>query len=137
MISQLGNAFCSSATPARVDRPNPEWVGKVVERIGKTAGVIVDEGDRRTGRGVKYASTHDLRRTFAVRLRQSRIPPHLITKLMRHSDYRVTERYYVTETTQEDAGQIREILRSVSPGTDRTRSQTKVEANGIILKSKP
>ena len=57
--------------------------------------------------------------------------------LMRHSDYRVTERYYVTETTQEDAGQIREILRSVSPGTDRTRSQTKVEANGIILKSKP
>jgi len=57
--------------------------------------------------------------------------------LMRHSDYRVTERYYVTETTQEDAGQIREMLRSVSPGTDRTRSQTKVEANGIILKSKP
>ena len=90
-----------------------------------------------TGREVKYASTHDLRRTFAVRLHQSRIPPHLITKLMRHSDYRVTERYYVTETTQEDAGQIREILRSVSPGTDRTRSQTKVESNGIILKSKP
>ena len=100
-----------------MDRPNPERVGKVVERIGKKAGVIVDEGDPRTGRGVKYASTHDLRRTFAVRLRQSRIPPNLITKLMRHSDYRVTERYYVTETTQEDAGQIREILRSVSPGT--------------------
>ena len=57
--------------------------------------------------------------------------------LMRHSDYRVTERYYVTETTREDAGQIREILRSVSPATDRTRSQAKVEANGIILKSKP
>ena len=60
---------------------------------------------------MKYASTHDLRRTFAVRSHQSRIPPHLITKLMRHSDYRVTERYYMSETTQQDAGQIREILR--------------------------
>jgi len=108
-----------------VDRPNPERVGKVVERIGKTAGVIVDEGDPRTGRGVKYASTHDLRRTFAVRLRQSRIPPHLITKLMRHSDYRVTERYYVTETTQEDAGQIRDILGSVPPSVTGSRTQSR------------
>ena len=75
---------------------------------------IVDEGDPRTGRGLKYASTHDLRRTFAVRLHQSRIPPHLITKLMRHSDYRVTQRYYMSETTQQDAGEIRDILGSVS-----------------------
>ena len=95
-----------------------------------TAGMIVDEGNPRTGRGVKYASTHDLRRTFAVwlhlaRLHQSRIPPHLITKLMRHSDYRVTERYYMSETTQQDAGQIRDILGSVPPSVTGSRTQSR------------
>ena len=78
-----------------------------------------------TGCWVKYASTHDLRRTFAVRLRQSRIPPHLITKLMRHSDYRVTERYYMSETTQQDAGQIRDILGSVPPNVTGSRTQSR------------
>jgi len=34
---------------------------------------------------------------------------------MRHSDYRVTQRYYMSETTQQDAGQIRDILGSVTP----------------------
>ena len=95
-----------------------------------TAGMIVDEGNPRTGGGVKYASTHDLRRTFAVwlhlaRLHQSRIPPHLITKLMRHSDYRVTERYYMSETTQQDAGQIRDILGSVPPSVTGSRTQSR------------
>ena len=89
-----------------------------------TTGPIVGEEDPRTGRGVKYASTHDLRRTFAVRLHQSQIPPHLITKLMRHSDYKVTERYYISETTQSDAGQIRDILESVT--RSRTQSRTHI-----------
>ena len=86
--------------------------------------MIVDEENPRTGRGVKYASTHDLRRTFAVRLHQSQIPPHLITKLMRHSDYKVTERYDISETTQSAAGQIRDILESVT--RSRTQSRTHI-----------
>ena len=96
----------------------------MVSRSGKAAGIIVEEGNPRTGRGVKYASTHDLRRTFAVRLHQSPIPPHWITRLMRHSDYKVTERYYISETTQSDAGQIRDILESVT--RSRTQSRTHI-----------
>ena len=42
------------------------------------------------------------------------LTPHLITKLMRRGDYRVTLRYYMSGTTQLDAGQIREILGSVT-----------------------
>ena len=97
--------------PSRGDRPHQEWVGKVVG-IGKAAGFIVDEGDPITGRGPKLASTHDLRCTFAVLERQAGIPPQLIRKLLRHSDYQGTERYAMTETPQEDAGQIRKIMRN-------------------------
>ena len=92
-VFEPGSLQVQLGRPIQQERPDAEWVGRVVSRIGNAAGIIVDEGNPRTGRGVKYASTHDLRRTFAVRLHQSQIPPHLITKLMRHSDYKVTERY--------------------------------------------
>ena len=76
--------------PEDRERPHTDWVGKIVSRIGKTPGIIVDEGNPRTGRGVKCAITHDLRRAFAVRLRPSSVPPYLIQKLMRDTDYRTT-----------------------------------------------
>ena len=90
---------------------------------GQAAGVIVDEGDPRTGRGVKYASAHDLRRTFAVRLKRSGMPPDLIQQLMRHADFRTTEKYYLCDTIQEDAGRIREIL-THSPGVSAALGHT-------------
>ena len=52
----------------------------------------------------------DLRRTFAVRLRNANLPPELIRKLMRHSDIKTTERSYLTEDTQHDAGRLRGLL---------------------------
>ena len=70
------------------ERLTAERVGKVLSEIGKAARVIVDEGNPRTGAGVKYASCHDLRRTFAVRLYDADMPPELLRKLMRHSDIR-------------------------------------------------
>ncbi|MBC8876736.1 MAG: hypothetical protein H8E44_45485 [Planctomycetes bacterium] len=44
---------------ARHGRFDAEWVGKVISRVGKKAGVIVEWADERTGRPVKYASAHD------------------------------------------------------------------------------
>ena len=94
----------------RVQRLSAERVGKIISRIGKKAGAIVDEGNARTGAPVTYASAHDLRRTFAVRLRNANLPPELIRKLMRHSDIKTTERSYLTEDTQHDAGRLRGLL---------------------------
>jgi len=45
-----------------------------------------------------YRRAHDPRRTFVVRLSQSRSPPHPITKWMAHGDYRVTQRCDRSET---------------------------------------
>lgn len=66
-----------------------EWVSKLVCRMGRKAGIVVlDEGDT-----VKYASCHDLRRSFAKRW-QGRVGRTDQQELMRHSDASVTEDYY-------------------------------------------
>ena len=47
---------------------------------------------------------------------------------MRHTDYRTTERYYMTETTQADAGQLRGILGTVTqtmPFSGHSRGHTR------------
>lgn len=49
-------------------RPDSEWVGKVIARIGSEAGIEVDPADERTGRPTKYATAHDLRRSCGERL---------------------------------------------------------------------
>ena len=92
------------------NRLSADRVGKVVSRIGERAGIIVDEGNPRTGAPKRYASAHDLRRTFAQRLADSHLKPELVRKLMRHADIRTTERYYQVANVQRDAGQIREAL---------------------------
>ena len=109
------------------ERLTTTHVGRVISRVGKAAGVIVDEGDPRTGRGVKYASAHDLRRTFAVRLKRSGMPPDLIQQLMRHADFRTTEKYYLCDTIQEDAGRIREILSTVTQSVTQNRTQFRTQ----------
>lgn len=100
--------------PPRSERLQADRVGKIITKIGKRAGIIVDEGNPRTGAGPKYASCHDLRRTFATKLYESDLPPELIRKLMRHADIRTTERFYLVTNTQKDAGRIRDILAGTS-----------------------
>lgn len=93
--------------PARL---SADRVGKIITKIGQRAGVIVDQGNPRTGSPVKFASLHDLRRTFAQRLADSNLEPKLVQRLMRHADIRTTERYYQVANVQRDAGRIRESL---------------------------
>jgi len=78
--------------------------------IGERAGIIVDDGNARTGSAEKYASTHDLRRTFSQRLADSDLPTAMAAKLMRHADERTTRRYYQVANVQRDAEKIRAAL---------------------------
>ena len=63
-------------------------VGKVVDRIGVKAGVIVNPADGKT------ASAHDLRRTFGTRWARRKMPA-VLRKLMRHANVQTTMQYYV------------------------------------------
>ena len=81
----------------------PKRVCRLVSKIGKRAGVVVASIDKRkrvdgkivTTPGKKFASAHDLRRSFGTRWAKRVMPP-ILQRLMRHRSISVTLTYYVT-----------------------------------------
>jgi integrase len=95
--------------PIRQQRPTVDWVGKVISRIGKKAGVVVHPGGE-SGRPTKYASAHDLRRSCAERLLDAGVPPMTIARVLRHASWETTRRHYAPGDVQKDAGLLKELL---------------------------
>ncbi len=93
-------------------RPDAEWVGKVIARVGKQAGIEVEPADTRTGRPKKYASAHDLRRSCGERLRNTGVPPLVICRVMRHSSWETTRKHYAPGDVQRDAEVLAATLSS-------------------------
>ncbi|REK13008.1 MAG: hypothetical protein DWQ37_10305 [Planctomycetota bacterium] len=75
-------------------------VGRAVSLIGRAAGVKVST-DPASGK-VKYASAHDLRRSFGERW-ASRVMPQILMELMRHESIETTLKYYVGRNAQTTA----------------------------------
>ena len=75
-----------------------DWVGKIISRIGKVAGVRVAEGKRLGKPYIKHASAHDLRRSFATRW-VPKVMPATLQKLMRHKSIQTTLDYYAEVNT--------------------------------------
>jgi len=84
-------------------RLTPNTVSKTVSEIGEAAGVKVHTHPR-TGK-VKFASAHDLRRTFGERW-AARLMPVQLMELMRHKNIETTLRYYVGANAQRTAQSI-------------------------------
>jgi integrase len=97
-------------------RPDAEWVGKVIARIGKEAGVEVEPADERTGRPTKYATAHDLRRSCGERLRDAGVPPLVICRVMRHSSWETTRKHYAPGNVRSDAEVLRSVLAAKEKG---------------------
>jgi integrase len=76
------------------DRLTKERVGRVIAMIGRKAGIVVQRADEETGRRVKYASAHDLRRGCAQRLINAGVSAETLKVLMRHNDFATTEKHY-------------------------------------------
>lgn len=90
---------------------DPDSVSRIVCRIGEKAGIIVNRTtkvDRKTGERVevvKYASAHDLRRSFGFRW-ADRVDTFKLQELMRHSNIETTRRYYVGRNAQNTAASL-------------------------------
>jgi integrase len=74
----------------------------VVSEIGELAGVKVRNDADGT---VKFASAHDLRRSFATRW-APKVKPATLQLLMRHSNIETTLRYYVDQDADDVAGEL-------------------------------
>jgi len=97
----------------KTGRPLPaDEVSALVVRIGKAAGVKVrtkvkskvdpKTGERRPVEMVKFASAHDLRRSFGERWAARVMPPQLM-ELMRHESIGTTMRFYVGRNAEKTA----------------------------------
>lgn len=71
-------------------------VGRVISGIGQRAKVVVNKA------ADKFASAHDLRRSFGTRW-SSRVKPAVLQLLMRHKSIETTLKYYVTHDADDVA----------------------------------
>jgi integrase len=93
---RVGPVFGLQGRAMRLERMPKDSVIRLLSEIGRKAGVVVDKA-----RG-KYASAHDLRRSFGERW-AARLMPQQLMELMRHETIETTMRYYVGRNAQSTA----------------------------------
>lgn len=88
--------------PLRADWTRRLSVGqasRIVSDIGENAGIVVSEDG-------KFASAHDLRRSFGQRMADAGLSPRDLQAIMRHSSVTTTERYYLRHRAVDQAERI-------------------------------
>lgn len=73
------------------------WVSKVLSMAGEKANIVVNR-DAKSGE-VKFASAHDLRRSFGTRW-AGQVMPAVLKDLMRHADIQTTMKFYVSASAK-------------------------------------
>lgn len=81
-------------------RPSVEWASRIISRIGKAARVKLNT-NAKNGK-VKFASAHDLRRSFGERWSR-RVMPQVLKELMRHKSIDTTMKFYVGQNAEKTA----------------------------------
>lgn len=76
------------------------YVGQTISKIGEKANIKVSHRGK-----TKYASVHDLRRSFGTRW-SPKVQPTVLMELMRHDNIETTLRYYVGVNSQSTASQL-------------------------------
>ena len=98
------------------------WIRDAVVAARTTFGVIVFPGDDE-GKGIKYASVHDLRRSFGSRWAR-RVMPAELKKLMRHASIETTMAYYVDQDAETIAERLWTAEGNIS-GNSRSKRATR------------
>jgi integrase len=77
----------------------PPRIGRIISEIGKKANVVVRKSEG------KFASAHDLRRSFGTRW-APKVKPATLQLLMRHRSIETTLKYYVAQDADEIADEL-------------------------------
>lgn len=79
-------------------------VSVVIAQCGRDAGILVRQGEVDSGTRPKFASAHDLRRSFAERLIDVGVSAETLTVVMRNENFETTRRYYGARREAQAAG---------------------------------
>ncbi len=90
-----------------------DQAGRTLAAIGKKAGIEVHT-DPKDPTKVKYASAHDLRRSFGERW-AARVMPNILQELMRHETIETTMKYYVGQNAQRTADALWAAYEAATP----------------------
>jgi integrase len=93
-------------------------VGRYIARIGKAAKVVTNKAENR------YATAHDLRRSFGSRWAK-RVMPAVLKDLMRHADISTTMTYYVDQSAEDVGDVLRQSLGNTSGNSDPKSADAK------------
>ena len=102
------------------ERLSTDRVSKTVVAIGRKAGGVVDKASG------KFASAHDLRRSFGERW-AARIMPQQLMELMRHENIETTTRYYVGRNAQSTAAILWQAHSASTGSTSGSSGHEKAE----------
>lgn len=96
-------------------RLSKERVSRIISQIGENANIVVQQPDEETGRRIKYASAHDIRRGCAARLINLGVSAETLKLVMRHRNFATTERFYATRSAQSAASEIQQKISPDAP----------------------
>jgi integrase len=97
-------------------RMTGDRVSKIIAQIGEEAKIIVRQPDKETGRRIKYASAHDLRRSCAERLINAGVSAETLMVIMRHREFSTTRKFYgAKRAAQSAAAEIHQRLPGSKP----------------------
>ena len=99
---RIGYVFNVRQRQQRKERASEDWVSRMVSKIGETAMVKVHTSA--TGR-VKFASCHDLRRSFGTRW-SKKVMPATLQRLMHRADISTTMAFYVDRQADDVAAEL-------------------------------
>jgi len=97
---RTGRVFNPKPRKVRGERLTTDRISRLITDVGKKANVVVHVDPK--SKKVKYASAHDLRRSFGVRW-ATRVMPPVLKELMRHESIDTTMKYYVGQNAQNTA----------------------------------
>jgi len=78
---------------------SPKRIGRLISEIGRAAEILVNEREQ------KYASAHDLRRSFGTRW-AAKVKPLTLKRLMRHKAIETTLRFYIDQDADDVAEEL-------------------------------
>jgi integrase len=81
------------------EQMTPPRIGRIISEIGRKANVVVRKSEG------KFATAHDLRRSFGTRW-APRVKPATLQLLMRHRSIETTLKYYVAQDADEIADEL-------------------------------
>ena len=109
-----GRVFALLDKSALPYSPSRNAIGPLITEIGESAGIIVNQRMRRGEDGKpetvkKFASAHDLRRSFGFRWSRLVMPP-VLKELMRHTEVATTMKYYVGLNAEATADELWRVV---------------------------